>query len=815
MNSRFAYATGISVGLMLLLVATPLRADLIASTSFEEAEGYTPPGGDVRNYEPLTEPGDWGGSTWDGEKGGALYTGVLATPPGTAYDGQQFMFMQRPGTSSDGEIKTQRDFPTQTGLLYYRFAFGIDSMVEPGGEDTRYWEDSREIRLTTYADDGDEAFVLGLSRDGSIIVHQSSFGSDIQLTKRWDGTTTDGSPSIASALNSWVSIEVMMDIPGQQYWLFWHGTYLGNYRFRDNGSRALYRLQYRTPRLDFAARGERLRIDDIELRTDPPAAMAGCVLVAEPGDVIAEAWVGQPATPSAIDYTLHDFGDSSADWTATVLDANQQPLPVSWLSLSSTGGTLASMSSVVTTASIDTSGLSGGEYVAYVKFSDNCNPANETIREVRLIVTGCTWTVSSCDQVRSYLADYPEMPVADVVYRITNTGQFSMNYWVAQSGSSCLAGLWTLTNAAGTLQPQEYIDVVATVDLSVLDGQPADETYTCDLTFTDDCSSQVVDRQIRLRYVEPGDTYVFQYAGNVDPMINNSAGDNLRFDLYREDGLSHYGAVEDDPDASDGKAWRVQDDDQRKTKYRVTFTDTGNPVEIENEVGATVVARVKVRSQTGSREGGLFMWDKDSLSCAYHWGGIDGVIEETRRDEATTVAGTDQFVILRMTAIGRSGDSGDCSRMVRLYFNEDPTPVVELVAASTETNLYEGIGFGAGSTSGTYDIAFDWIAGTNAGAFAPGEEEAVLGISLTGTGCPVDWADFNSDGYVDMLDFAEWQLCVTGPGDPSGQFDTENCGCADRDGDNDVDINDAEAFAACATGPGVPFDVDNPPSGCQ
>jgi len=130
-------------------------------------------------------------------------------------------------------------------------------------------------------------------------------------------------------------------------------------------------------------------------------------------------------------------------------------------------------------------------------------------------------------------------------------------------------------------------------------GQSTDESYTFNLLFADNCSAQTVSRAIRLRYYGADDVYVFRYNGNVPPLLDNSAGSGLRFDLYKESGLSPIGAVENDPDADDGKVFRIQDDSMSKVKYRVTKAD-GNPVGIANEVGATIVGRVKVRSVFGT-----------------------------------------------------------------------------------------------------------------------------------------------------------------------------------------------------------------------
>jgi len=71
--------------------------------------------------------------------------------------------------------------------------------------------------------------------------------------------------------------------------------------------------------------------------------------------------------------------------------------------------------------------------------------------------------------------------------------------------------------------------------------------------------------------------------------------------------------------------------------------------------------------------------------------------------------------------------------------------------------------------------------------------------------CPYPFADADRDGDVDQSDFAVFQVCMTGAGDPGQAFDPDNCACFDRDGDDDVDEWDLADFEACATGPDVPW----------
>jgi hypothetical protein len=826
----------LSAGLMSGFFVGPLRADVVAGTSFEAGQGY-PAGIDVRTpaYATLIEPGNWGGNTFAGTKGGNLYTPALAEGTGTAYTGDQFFMMQRSGVDSDGDIIVRRKFPTQSGLLYYRFAFRIDS----GAAQAPHWTVSNSVNFTidrkidtsdnsSDSNVGTEALRLEIRRDGTIVVKQN--GGDATLTKRWNGTTSDGSEPVASALNHWVKVEAMADILAQKWWLSWDGTCLGSYRFKSSltggSGRQINMLRFQCPRLNYA-NGERLRIDDIELRTDPPTTFGPCLTLVSPGDVSATALAGQPATPAAVNYQVHNYGSDAASWTAVELDGTQAEADVPWLSLSANAGTLNSMETAAVMVNIDTTGVPGGDHIAYVKFSDNCNPANTTIRQVKLTVTGCTWTLDSCNQVRAVLQKYPTVPIPPVSYTMANTGQTALNYTVTPTtGSDWLV----LASTGGNIGPGGSATITATVDPAwfAAQGTPGG-SYTCTLTFNDDCSGLVATRQVRVRYLAEAETAVCVYNGNLDPLVDDSAGPGLRLAQYNETGLSSYGSVESDPQAGDGLAFRIPDAAQQKTKYR--FVDsTGNRIPIYGEVGATIVGRLRVYSwccADGDREGGLFIWDKDSVSATCHWGGWpEGVIKEITRGWIAPMVQpqplTSDYVTLRVTALGRPNDTGttnwDCTRAVHIYLDENPVPVLPaslagVVAAQTAANY--GLGFGAGSTAGSYDIAFDWVTATNAGAFAPGEEVAVIGRSLVIAGCPIDWADLDHDGDVDPVDFGFWQRCFTGSGDPDQAFDRLACSCQDRDRDGDVDITDAAVFVACTTGSGMPFDVNSPPAGCQ
>ena len=68
--------------------------------------------------------------------------------------------------------------------------------------------------------------------------------------------------------------------------------------------------------------------------------------------------------------------------------------------------------------------------------------------------------------------------------------------------------------------------------------------------------------------------------------------------------------------------------------------------------------------------------------------------------------------------------------------------------------------------------------------------------------CPPT-ADYDRDGDVDMVDFAHFQVCLTGAGSPQND---PACQDAKFDGDNDVDQDDFAFLQGCLTGANIPAD---------
>ena len=73
-------------------------------------------------------------------------------------------------------------------------------------------------------------------------------------------------------------------------------------------------------------------------------------------------------------------------------------------------------------------------------------------------------------------------------------------------------------------------------------------------------------------------------------------------------------------------------------------------------------------------------------------------------------------------------------------------------------------------------------------------------VSLYSTLCNGMAGDFDGDGDVDLADFAQFEICFTGPGGTLAP----GCGPGDFDGDNDIDCDDWAEFPLVWTGGGQP-----------
>jgi hypothetical protein len=247
------------------------------------------------------------------------------------------------------------------------------------------------------------------------------------------------------------------------------------------------------------------------------------------------------------------------------------------------------------------------------------------------------------------------------------------------------------------------------------------------------------------------------YEGAVEPDAPNSAGPGLSWTLA--EGNRSLGSVVDDintnPDiaAIDGKAFRINDAQLSNLSFRGPYS------EIAGTTGATVVARIKLPTDTNVGAGPLERGENimifdgepggtDGITAGMHWSGIKGkeVREGYRGVKSDVWPGTPigniasrRYHVIRMTSIDTGGADGI---VVRLYFDEAPTPLVEIKNAMNVQRdgnrvppglLGDAFGFGVSDSpdaSSQWDVYFDWVTASDAGAFAPGDEVGVIGRSL-------------------------------------------------------------------------------------
>lgn len=100
------------------------------------------------------------------------------------------------------------------------------------------------------------------------------------------------------------------------------------------------------------------------------------------------------------------------------------------------------------------------------------------------------------------------------------------------------------------------------------------------------------------------------------------------------------------------------------------------------------------------------------------------------------------------------------------------------------------------SVSGTIGQPDATTAKMSGGAYTVSGGFWVASITQPIVGCGEIPGDTDGDDDIDLVDFAEIQLCYTGPGGTA----TDECGCVDSDGDGDVDLVDFAAFQIAFTG---------------
>jgi hypothetical protein len=89
------------------------------------------------------------------------------------------------------------------------------------------------------------------------------------------------------------------------------------------------------------------------------------------------------------------------------------------------------------------------------------------------------------------------------------------------------------------------------------------------------------------------------------------------------------------------------------------------------------------------------------------------------------------------------------------------------------------------STGGTFELS-GTIGQPDTGLLSGGAFELSAGFWF-----PLSPDDCNSDGWVNLIDYGDFERCLSGPG---GGLPQPECNCFDIDGDNDVDLSDIAEF---------------------
>ncbi|MHC4444414.1 MAG: BACON domain-containing protein [Planctomycetota bacterium] len=555
----------------------------------------------------------------------------------------------------------------------------------------------------------------------------------------------------------------------------------------------------------------------------PTYSLPDCdALVTPLGDQTSHALINQAADPPTISYTIGNAGTNDLNYTVV----KDPAVGTDWLSLNTSGDLLASRESDIVTGTIDTTGLSPGVYTVDLVFSDDCVSTTDSRRTITLTVDDWTVTPNPGFDLNSCPQDSE-----NVVFTITNHHPTAT---ITYNATITVGDLWmTLDVSSVELGPGETGYVTADVN----NTNPGGDNFTYQLAFENGTTLEVKTRRVSIKRNDG--EIIMTYHGDMNPSASGSFSGTwpsgaISTEFALLSGSVLQGTVVDDLMAIDGKAWEITDTAGQQTQWFAEIDEWT----WKTFFGATIVSRVSVISAAGNQGGNLMLEvpGGDGLAASYHYGGpTQGRVREMMRsvEDLDPERANSRYHTLRMAVEGGE-DINPQGRIVRLYFDEDPTPVIEMLHANPMASEALGVGFGTSDTAGTQTIRFDYIRFTNS-AFAPGEEEYCLDgneqLDLPvppWLDCNNPFADTDGDGDVDQDDFSVYQLCYTDTDNGPISTTPAYCRCLDwgdddsdqiPDYDDDIDSFDFTAFQNCASGPNVPADPccdggDNGPEVC-
>ena len=230
------------------------------------------------------------------------------------------------------------------------------------------------------------------------------------------------------------------------------------------------------------------------------------------------------------------------------------------------------------------------------------------------------------------------------------------------------------------------------------------------------------------------------YDGKVTP---NLAG----WGQAPESGCVSQDTVVDDVAAVDGKADYINDTTSAKTKWVVPSPPAFNALN-----GITVIARVKCTvdnfSSTATHPNlGFFTSEGQNYLTI----GTD-FIRIKYGSPATYAVDMTSYHIIRITWYKDSLGTGG-TQHCKVYLDENSTPIMTYDAANTDTSPWNSPMFGAGSTTLSQELYFDYVLYDYTNDYAPGTQKVWImsgpTYEVAGTNATVRWTtDVTSDSTV-------------------------------------------------------------------
>jgi len=225
--------------------------------------------------------------------------------------------------------------------------------------------------------------------------------------------------------------------------------------------------------------------------------------------------------------------------------------------------------------------------------------------------------------------------------------------------------------------------------------------------------------------------------GSILPTTTNSILDSNNTPTNKADdfGVGRYDLTSDtnntaatwtlitDAAAADKKAFRFTDSNAAsRSWYNADGNSPTTQLAYIGINGTTYVVKLRIESQSNAEAlmgiNDIGTQAKTASLLSYNDNG-SGVIKEIQRGQTSTpVAADANYHIIRITTTNSGG------RAIKVYFDENTTPVINLTAAAGITNgAFDAwlLGSRGGDTDiGTAQYVVDWIAASDDGAFAPG-----------------------------------------------------------------------------------------------